>query len=539
MIKTHTKEVDIIMNINFNKKKYLLIPLILAAILSLSVLFSSKWPLSWDIYTHINYAITYINYGITTVDPYLNAPNGKEIGYVPLFHILLIVISSITNTSLIDTARIIQTITPVIITSIIVYVTYKMYDEVAAIVAGILLVSSFMFTRLLLPSPETIALIVFIIGVYLFYQSTIDNKMIYAFISGFLTLPLMGIHFSSCVYYVILISVLMIAQCIIQGKLVGLKSYGVFLLALIIVGLCGVFALITYSPSHLSQFITGFNSVLNDPLSLFMGQKAMGLERYIKCVGLLPLVCGFIGLCLSFRNREVLFVSAWTLIAFIFSNMHWFGIPVYTFRMLIYLLIPLVILGGYGVSKIYGYLINTNKKQQGVILILLLIILSYGCGYMSIHDDSAKITSASTQIGDYQIAPPTSDEEEVINWFKNEDTQNKSILTNNQFFGTVVSSIDEIPLHYKFDVYTNKSSQKSSLKTFNNEKIGYIIYDKTLVVNNSSDYSNLEVISVNGSYYPSYYFTKEITENNFDQIKLTNTEKVFENNRFIICKIKS
>ena len=32
---------------------------------------------------------------------------------------------------------------------------------------------------------------------------------------------------------------------------------------------------------------------------------------------------------------------------------------------------------------------------------------------------------------------------------------------------------------------------------------------------------------------------KEITENNFDQIKLTNTEKVFENNRFIICKIKS
>ena len=135
---------------------------------------------------------------------------------------MLIVISSITNTSLIDTARIIQTITPVIITSIIVYVTYKMYDEVAAIVAGILLVSSFMFTRLLLPIPETIALIVFIIGVYLFYQSTIDNKMIYAFISGFLTLPLMGIHFSSCVYYVILISVLMIAQCIIQGKLVGL-----------------------------------------------------------------------------------------------------------------------------------------------------------------------------------------------------------------------------------------------------------------------------------------------------------------------------
>ena len=42
---------------------------------------------------------------------------------------------------------------------------------------------------------------------------------------------------------------------------------------------------------------------------------------------------------------------------------------------------------------------------------------------------------------------------------------------------------------------------------------------------------------VNGSYYPSYYFTKEITDNNFNIIKLQSSELVFENDRFIICRV--
>lgn len=524
------------MNINFNQKKYWIIPIFLAFLLSLMIFWTSKWPLSWDIYTHINYALTYLNYGITTVDPYLNAPNGKEIGYVPLFHILLIVVSKITNTNFVDAARLIQLISPVILTMLVMFVAYKFYNGLVAFVSGLLLISSFMFTRFMLPIPETIALMVFIIGVYLFYQSTINNNMLYAFCSGVMALIMLGIHFSSCIYYLILISVLMVVQLLIQRKMVVIKSYLFLLLAIALAGFCGLIGLMMYSPSHLSQLFTGMQSIFSNPMSLFMGQKAMGIERYIKCIGILPLICGIIGLYFSFKNKEVLFVSAWALIAFIFSNLHWIGIPVYTFRMLVYLIIPVVILGGYGIAKICESL-NKHNKSYGILLILLLIIISYGCGYASINDDSVKITSASSEISDYQIAPPTSDEEEVINWFSNEDTQNKSILTNNVFFGSVISSVDEIPLHYKFDVYTNLSSQKSSLKTFNNEKIGYIVYDKSLVLNNSSNYDKLEVQYANGSYYPTYYFTKEITEDNFNQIKLSTTEKVFENNRFIICKV--
>lgn len=526
-----------IMNINFNQKKYWVIPVLLALALALIVTLSSKWPLSWDIYTHINYVLTYVNYGITTVDPYLNAPHGKQIGYVPLFHVLFMLLSFVMQTDFITTARIIQIISPVIITMIIMFVTYKFYNEIAAFVAGLLLISSFMFTRMLLPIPETIAIMFFIMGIYLFYESFDKNNMMYAFCSGIISLIMLGLHFSSCIYYLILLTCLMMVQLIISRDKLVIKSYCYVLLAILLAGICGFIALMVIAPSHLSQLFAGVFSILSDPMSLFMGQKAMGLERYIKCIGLLPLLCGIIGLYYSFKEKELLFISLWALITFVFSNLHWFGIPVYTFRMLLYLIIPTVILGGYAVAKLCDNL-NDKNKSYTILLILVLIIVSYGCGYASINDVSVKTTSATTQLSDYQIAPPTSDEEEVINWFKTQDTENKSVLSNNLFFATVISSVDEMPMHYKFDVYTNKSSSKSSLKTLNNEKIGYILYDKDLVLNNSTK-EELKVQYVNGSYYPTYYFTEEITKDNFNQIKLDTTEKVFENDRFIICKVEN
>jgi hypothetical protein len=180
--------------------------------------------------------------------------------------------------------------------------------------------------------------------------------------------------------------------------------------------------------------------------------------------------------------------------------------------------------------------LESENKKLVIIISLALIILSFGLGVMHINDSSVLNYNATTEFSSYQIAPPTSDEIEVINWFENEEHNNKSVLTNNLFFGTVLSSIDEIPIHYGFDVYTNKSLTKSSSDSLNKEKIGYIVYDKSLIIENTTD-NELDVRYVNGSYYPTYYFTKEITENNFNTIQLQSSEKVFENNRFIICKI--
>ncbi|WP_455645359.1 ArnT family glycosyltransferase [Methanosphaera sp.] len=526
------------MNLRLTSKNFWILPTIMVLILALIVTLSSNWPLSWDIYIHINYAITYLHHGLTSVDPYLNAPHGKVIGYSPLFHILLIMASSFTQGSLINAARLFQIIVPLICVLIVMFISYKLHDELAGFTSGLLLISSFIFTRMLLPIPESIAILFFIIGIYFFYLSTIENNSkVYVLFSAIIALLILAVHFSSFIYYVILLTALMITHTVIDKRSNAFKSYIIMGLVIGCIGIVALFLLFSINSHYLSQVLDGIFSITSDPFSLFINQKAMGLERYVKCIGILPLIFGIIGLYYSFKNKELMFISCWALITFIFSNLHWFGIPVHTFRMLIYFIMPTVILGGYGVSKLAKQLSYKNSKI-GLILIILLIILSFGFGYSAINDSSTTNSSTSTEISTFQIAPPTSDEIDVINWFSTEDTQNKSILTNNQYFGTVISSVDEIPLHYAFDIYTNKSLTKSSYTSLENESIGYIVYDKSLVLNNSTEKDNLNVRYVNGSYYPSYYFTKEINENNFETIKLSSTEKVFENNRFIICKVK-
>ncbi len=526
------------MNLKVNQKIYWIIPVLLAFILAFILTTSSNWPISWDIYIHINYALAYINNGITTIDPLLNAPGGKEIGYMPLFHFLLIGVSYITGTDLLTTARIFQVVLPVICVAVVMYVSYKFYNEISALASGLLLISSFMFTRMYLPIPESVAIILFVVGIFLYYQSTVINSNRYAFASGLIGLVILATHFSSFIYYMILLTILMLAMTIFNRDSKPVKSYAYAIVSVVFVAIIGLFILLIVSPSYLSE-VTGYAfSLLSNPFSVFSGQVAMGLERYIKCIGVLPLIFGLIGFYFSFRRKEIRFVSVWVLIVFVLSNLHWFGIPVYTFRMLLYLIMPGVILAGYGFAKIYEILKNRNVSY-GIILMLLLIILSFGCGYMAINDASVKTSSASTEISTYQIAPPTSDEQEVIDWFAQEDVQNKSMLINNQFFGTIISSADEVPMHYKFDVYINMSQNPSAINSLNKDNIGYIVYDKELVVNNTTDYNNLSVIGVNGSFYPTYYFTQEITDNNFDKVKLPQTEVAYENNRFIVCRVNS
>lgn len=524
------------MNINLNRNYLLFVPVLIALIFALIITLSNQFPLSWDIYTHISYALSYLHNGITNTDYLLNAPNGKSIGYPPLFHVVLIIISSLTGTTLLDGARLLQILLVVGNVLTISYVSSKFYDEKTGLFAGLILISSFMFTRMFLPIPETLAMIFFTLAVYTYYKSTVDSNYVYALSSAILSLLTLLTHFSSFVYLMILLVVLMFIQTFNLRNWSGVKYYVYVMVPIILLGLGGLALLLLVSISHLSQVLSGIVSIVNDPFGLFMGQIAMGLERYVKCVGLFSLIFAILGLYYSFKKKEFYFISFWALVAFLFTNLHWFGVPVYTFRLLLYLIVPMVILGGYSLSNLYDDLKSIDKNYS-IILIILLIILSAGLCTIHINDPSVTIFNANTEESTFQIAPPTLEEQELINYFKNEETGDKSILINNLYLGTVISSIDEIPLHYSFDIYTNKSLSKSSINSLNEEKIGYIIYDKELSITNASDYENLDVRYVNGSFYPSYYFTKEITENNFYNIKLESTEITFENERFIVCKV--
>ena len=396
--------------IKYENKKLLIVPIILTFLIALYVTLTTNGPLSWDIYTHINYSLAYLINGLTTTDPLLNAPIGKTIGYAPLFHILLILTSSISGLSLIQSAQVFQVVFVTVAVISVVYISHKLYGSVAGCVSGMLLLASFMFTRLLLPIPETIAVIFFLWGVY-FYYIAIDNENI---------------------WYV--------------------------------------------------------------------------------------------------------FIAIWALLAFIISNLHWIGVPVYTYRMLIYFVIPTVLLGGYAFSQLLENYKKDNNKfiYMSIVVLLLLSLISLG---FSLSDESFQYSSVSTSQSKFHIAPPSAEETEVIDWFKTQNTStNESMITNNLFFGMILSSSDVIPMHYSFDVYTSPSSRKSSSYALADENISYIVYDKSLVMNNSTDYSDLDVVYVEGDYYPVYYFTKEIDDYNFNQIQVGT--KVFENNRFIVCQVQ-
>lgn len=523
------------MNFNLNKRNYFLIPMLLSLICVLIITLSNNFPLSWDIYTHINYSLAYLHNGITSVDYLLNAPNGKTIGYPPLFHMVLILTSFVSGTKLIDAARILQVLLSLCNVFTICYVAKEFYDEKVAFFAGILLLSSFMVTRLFLPIPETLAMIFFTLSVFFYYKASTESNYKFSILTAIFAMVTLITHFSSFIYLMLLLFVLMIVQTAILRKFDAIEYYIYVILPVFLLGIVSLVVLFVVSSSHLTQLLSGIISIINNPFDLFMGQVAMGLERYVRCVGI-PLIFSIVGLYFSFKKKEFLFVSLWALIAFLITNLHWFGIPVYTFRLLLYLLVPMVILGGYAISNILDNVQN-EKRDMATILTIALIILSFVLCIVHINDPSVNIYSSSTEQSTYQIAPPTSEEVEVLNWFEKEDVQNKSILINNLFFGTVISSVDEIPIHYGFDVYTNKSLTKSSYNSLNEEKIGYIVYDKSLILNDSDDYNYLDVQFVNGSYYPSYYFTKKITDDNFNNIKLQHTEKEFENDRFIICKV--
>lgn len=534
MIKMHIKV--IVMNLNLNKRNYYIVPAILSLIIVLIVTLSNHFPLGWDIYTHVNYSLAYLHDGFTTVDYLLNAPAGKTIGYPPLFHMVLILTSFISGTNLIDSATILQVVLTLCNVLTVCYAAKEFYDEKVGFFAGILLISSFMITRFFLPIPETLAMIFFMFAVLFYYKASNESNYKYSILSAIFSLVVLFTHFSSFVYLMVLLFVLMLINTGILRNMDAIEYYLYTICPLFIIGVISLVVLFLVNTSFLTPILSGIVSILNNPFDLFMGQVAMGLERYVKCIGVLPLLFSIVGLYFSFKKREMLFVTFWALIAFLFSNLHWFGIPVYTFRLLIYLILPMVIVGGYGIVNIIE-IIKKSNVELTKILIILLIIITFMLAFIHINDPSINNFSSPTEQSTYQIAPPTSDEVELINFFKNETVGNKSILINNLFLGTVVSSMDEIPIHYEFDIYTNKSLSKSSSDSLNKEEIGYIVYDKSLIMNNTSDYDTLDVRYVDGSYYPSYYFTKEITESNFDSIKLESSEKIFENNRFIVCKV--
>ncbi|MGZ7070749.1 MAG: hypothetical protein ACXVHN_08015, partial [Methanobacterium sp.] len=99
------------MKLNEHIYKFIwIIPAITIFLIALIPTLKYQWPLSYDIIYHIQFAKVYSQYGLTLINPLMNAPTGEKIAYPPLFHFLLVALVNIFKIDYFQVARSLQPI---------------------------------------------------------------------------------------------------------------------------------------------------------------------------------------------------------------------------------------------------------------------------------------------------------------------------------------------------------------------------------------------------------------------------------------------
>ncbi|WJI09802.1 hypothetical protein FGU46_06695 [Methanobacterium sp. CWC-01] len=525
-------------------KKYgkyaLAIPTVVALLLALIPTLKYQWPLSWDIIYHVQYAKVYSQYGLTLTTPLLNAPVGQKIGYPPLFHFLLAGLGNLFQTDYFQVARSLQPVLTALVVFSTSYVAYKFYGKLAGVSAGFILISSYLFKRMILPVPENLALIFIPLAVYLYYLSIRDNRVKIAVLSGLILILIMGIHLAAALTLLLTVSAISLVELVYYRDVEVFKSYGAFLLPPILTLIIVVMGLLFLYPevfgSVLAQGITaatGFATslVTNRPLSI---------PGYLGNLGPLACVFGLLGLIRALKQprKKDLFIIVWIVAMLLLSVSYLIGINVISYRVMIYILIPLSILAGLGLHQFYNHLKNYHRSSSPrfrCTVMVLIFILATLSGFLTVSSQDIASFSVKSDYGDIQIAPPSDAELDLASWFQENGNQNRSILISNQFTGMFLATQAGVPMHYGFEYYGLKSLPTATLDAMMNESIGYIVYDKKLVLS-PPDESKLHIKRVYYEFFPLFYFSQDI-EKNIDQIKPDYTQLVYENQEFIVCQV--
>lgn len=535
------------MNITLKNKKYLIVlPALAALFIALIPTLKYQWPLSWDIIYHIQYAQVYAHYGFTLTDPLLEAPLGKKIGYPPLFHFLIVVLGNGLGLDFFQVARILQ---PILATSVVLSVSYvaqKFYGEVAGAGAGFLMLSSYLVSRMVLPLPENLALIFIPLAVYLYYHSFKNKNIKTAFFGGILFILVILTHQAATLCLSLIITSITIMELAIYRKICVLKNFFSFLLPLIFIGITGVVIIQIWAPQLMQNMMQqGITAVTG--LSTSIGNRPLGIFSYLGNIGFLVLVFSLIGGVTALKKYrwKDLVTLVWIISMILLSYAYLFGISVISYRVLIYLLIPLCILGGYGISysfhKLSDYEIFSSIKVRTAFLVVI-FALSIFSGVLTVENSKIAVFGVETDYGVIQIAPPSESEIDLANWFEKNGNKSRSVVISNHFTGIFLATKAMQPLHYGFEFFSTnnnvpieiESAKSSDLDGFVAEKIGYVIYDKRLTVKPPEN--KLALRMIDAEFSPLYYFTQDISSN-INIIKPDFSRVVYENQDYIVCEV--
>lgn len=525
----------------YNKRNLIILPAIAAFIIALIPTIKYQWPLGWDIIYHIHYAQVYANNGITLTTPLLNAPVGQKIGYPPLFHFLIAAMGNGMGINFFQIARFLQ---PLLAASIILsvsYVSYKFYGTIAGLGTGFLMLSSMLIERMILALPENLALIFLPLAVYYYYRSFKDNELKIAILGGILFLLVMATHQAATLCLVLVIISITLMEFIVYRNFKAIGNFLSFFLILIVLGILGLVGIQIIAPHVLgSLWQQGITAIIGISTSL-PANRPLGIYSYLGNLGIMVLVFAIIGgLCgLKRRLRKDWVIMSWIISMIFLSNAYWFGVNVISYRVLIYLLIPLSILGGYGINITY-HKIKENQRFASKKVITTFFVIIFALPLLSaaltVTDPDIAEYNAKNEFGTVQIAPPSNSEVDLANWFNENGNKSRSLVISNQFTGMFLVSKANMPMNYGFEHYSLKNHTDTPLLRLKEINVGYLVYDKNLVLPSEDENKSLYIRSVNSEFFSLYYFSQNISTH-FNEIKPDYATKVYENDDFIVCTI--
>ena len=540
------------MNFELNKKYIILLPAIAALCIALIPTLKYYWPLGWDIVYHVQYAQVYTQYGFTLTDPQLNAPFGRKIAYLPLFHFLIAGMGSLLHVDYFQIARFMQPLFAMSIVLSVSYVAYKFYGELAGLGAGFLVLSSYLVGRIILPLPENLALIFLPLAVCLYYQSLKNENLKTAFFGGILLIAVILTHQGATLCLILTIIAITILELFLHRNIRTLKNFLLFFLPFLIIILAGIIYLKIFTPALLNNIIgQGITTITGMSTSLPIN-RPMGIFSYLGNLGILVLIFSLVGglsILKKFQKKNMerndLIILVWILTMFLLSNAYWFGINVISYRVLIYLLVPLSILGGYGISLVYQKIKKNTKfslKKGHTIFLVTVLCLALFSGILTVENPKIGVYGVKNEEGYVQTAPPSDAEVELAYWFKNNGNSSRYVVTSNRFTGMFLAAETNMSFREGFQYFSTnsnvtieeKSVKSSTLTNFKKANVGYVVYDKRLVISPEENILALRVIDT--EFFPLHYFTQDI-HSNINRIKPEFSRVVYENKDFIVCEI--
>ncbi|AEG18367.1 glycosyltransferase family protein [Methanobacterium paludis] len=463
------------------------VPAVIAFFIALIPTLTHPWPFTVDIFYHIHIAEVYSHYGLTLTDPIM----GSKISYPPLFSLVIAALGTLLKINYVQVARFLQPVLAFSVVLSVSYVSKKFYGEIAGISAGFLIMSSYLFSRLVSSLPETMALIFVPLVVYFYYKSVMDEKYKYALLSSFLFLLVILTHQATTLILFLVITSIVLVLGILRRKIRFFTSYFVFLALPVIVAALTVVAIWFVSPGFIQQIwmygltaVTGYMTTLpnNEPISNL---------KYVAYLGIL-LIFAIAGGVVALKRRlnEDILLLVWILVVFLISKSYWFGVNVLSIRLLVHLLIPFSILGGLGLS----YLYKDFKKQEfasvkvrsGFLIVVFVVASLFAV--TTVTDPNFGVIPKYTNTSDFktpQIAPPTDSDEGIADWFNKNGDNNSVVISNNYFTIQFLSATTIQPMG---SFITSESCIWSAFNKSNLNKfaVGYFVYDKRLINSKNS-----------------------------------------------------